>query len=54
MTPKGRMGMSNMWAWDERDETTTFPETPWALDLNMKDFPYPARSSRPMVLGKRF
>lgn len=41
MTPKGRMGMSNMWAWEELDEPVEFPETPWALDLNMEDFPYP-------------
>ena len=41
MTPEGRMGMSNMWRWDETDQPTRFPETPWALDLSMKDFPYP-------------
>lgn len=41
MTPKGRMGMSNMWRWDEADSPTTFPQTPWALDLTMRDFPYP-------------
>ncbi len=41
MTPKGRMGMSNMWAWDEGDTPVDFPQTPWALDLNMEDFPYP-------------
>ncbi|MFN3191994.1 MAG: FAD-dependent oxidoreductase [Aureliella sp.] len=41
MTPKGRMGMSNMWAWDEGKESLDFPETPWALDLEMEDFPYP-------------
>jgi hypothetical protein len=41
MEDKGRMGMSNMWAWDEVEEPTTFPETPWALDLKMDDFPYP-------------
>lgn len=41
MTPRGRMGMSNMWAWAERDKAVEFPETPWALDLTMKDFPYP-------------
>lgn len=41
MTPDGRMGMSNMWAWDEGEQPVTFPETPWALDLTMKDFPYP-------------
>jgi hypothetical protein len=38
---KGRMGMSNMWAWDEGKGATSFPETPWALPLEMKDFPYP-------------
>ncbi len=41
MTPKGRMGMSNMWAWDEAEQPVAFPETPWALDLDMEDFPYP-------------
>tara|TARA_R110002049_G_scaffold4601_5_gene32124 strand:+ start:179468 stop:181732 length:2265 start_codon:yes stop_codon:yes gene_type:complete len=41
MTPEGRMGMSNMWAWDESEVAKDFPETPWALDLNMDDFPYP-------------
>ncbi|AMV34237.1 dihydrolipoamide dehydrogenase [Pirellula sp. SH-Sr6A] len=38
---KGRMGMSNMWAWDEATAPTQFPKTPWALPLEMKDFPYP-------------
>ncbi len=33
--------MSNMWAWAEANSPTTFPETPWALPLEMKDFPYP-------------
>ncbi|MCA8998772.1 MAG: FAD-dependent oxidoreductase, partial [Planctomycetaceae bacterium] len=41
MEDKGRMGMSNMWAWDEGEKPVPFPETPWALDLTMKDFPYP-------------
>ncbi len=41
LTPQGRMGMSNMWAWDELDQKTNFPQTPWALPLNMEDFPYP-------------
>lgn len=36
-----RMGMSNMWAWEETDSTQSFPEVPWALDLTMADFPYP-------------
>jgi len=33
--------MSNMWAWDELETEASFPKTPWALDLNMADFPYP-------------
>jgi len=41
MTPKGRMGMSNMWAWDEGETEVSFPKTPWALPLSMADFPYP-------------
>jgi len=41
MTPKGRMGMSNMWAWSEGKKPVAFPKTPWALDLAMKNFPYP-------------
>ncbi len=41
MAEKGRMGMSNMWAWDEGDKSVDYPKTPWALDLNMSDFPYP-------------
>ncbi len=41
MTPDGRMGMSNMWAWGEQDKQVLFPETPWALPLEMEDFPYP-------------
>ena len=39
--PTGRMGMSNMWAWDELSEPVAFPKTPWALPLTMDDFPYP-------------
>lgn len=41
MAEDGRMGMSNMWAWANAEQPTTYPETPWALDLKMKDFPYP-------------
>ncbi|MHB0957759.1 MAG: FAD-dependent oxidoreductase [Pirellulaceae bacterium] len=41
MTPKQRMGMSNMWVWEETDQDVDFPVTPWALDLEMEDFPYP-------------
>jgi hypothetical protein len=41
MQPTQRMGMSNMWRWEEADHDVDFPETPWALDLDMADFPYP-------------
>jgi len=41
MEAKGRMGMSNMWAWANADDSRSYPKTPWALDLDMKDFPYP-------------
>lgn len=41
MTPEGRMGMSNMWVWDEGEQPVEFPDTTWALDLKMADFPYP-------------
>lgn len=41
MTPEGRMGMSNMWTWGEAKTPTEFPQTPWALPLQMADFPYP-------------
>ncbi|MFV2069289.1 MAG: FAD-dependent oxidoreductase, partial [Pirellulales bacterium] len=41
MTPTGRMGMSNMWVWDEVEHPVSFPKLPWALQLSMQDFPYP-------------
>lgn len=41
MQPTQRMGMSNMWIWEEVADPVEFPETPWALDLEMEDFPYP-------------
>ena len=41
MEPRGRMGISNMWAWAERESPQTFAATPWALPLTMADFPYP-------------
>jgi hypothetical protein len=43
MKDTGRMGMSNMWAWEETGKAQSFPETPWALDLPEKDFPYPRK-----------
>ena len=42
MKDEGRMGMSNMWTWANAEQAEAkFPATPWALDLEMKDFPYP-------------
>ncbi|MEM9826631.1 MAG: FAD-dependent oxidoreductase [Planctomycetota bacterium] len=47
MTPAGRMGMSNMWRWDNAKQAKPFPASrhveamSWTLDLNMADFPYP-------------
>ncbi|MDG2125353.1 MAG: FAD-dependent oxidoreductase, partial [Verrucomicrobiales bacterium] len=37
----GRMGMSNMWAWANADAARSFPETPWALQIDETGFPYP-------------
>ena len=37
------LGMSNMWRWKDSGAPQTFPETPWALDMDMDDFPYPKR-----------
>jgi hypothetical protein len=37
------LGMSNMWRWEDMGQPSKFPETPWALDLTMDDFPYPKR-----------
>lgn len=42
-TEKGHMGMSNMWRWKVADSLQPFPEVPWALDLQMDDFPYPGK-----------
>ncbi|MES2691954.1 MAG: FAD-dependent oxidoreductase [Verrucomicrobiota bacterium] len=39
--PKDLLGMSNMWVWSKADSDQNFPQTPWALDLTMDDFPYP-------------
>ena len=38
---KDLLGMSNMWVWSNADAPRTYPQTPWALDLKMDDFPYP-------------
>ncbi len=43
MVKDGRMGMSNMWMWDNGDSAVKFDETPWMLSFDDKDFPYPRR-----------
>ena len=42
------LGMSNMWVWSNADAPRSFPETPWALDLTMDDFPYPKKGKADM------
>jgi len=41
MEPGERMGMTNIWRWRYTDDDVPFPETPWALQLTEKAFPYP-------------
>ncbi len=38
------LGMSNMWRWEDGAQPQTFPDVPWALDMDMDDFPYPKRN----------
>lgn len=40
-TEKGRMGMSNMWLWENRDQPVAFPEKPWMHKFGTDQFPYP-------------
>ncbi|MBI5771976.1 MAG: FAD-dependent oxidoreductase [Verrucomicrobia bacterium] len=46
---KDLLGMSNMWVWSNAPTPQSFPATPWALDLNMDDFPYPKMGRGPMT-----
>lgn len=43
MTEEGRMGMSNMWMWENTAEPVNFSERPWMLEFDADDFPYPRR-----------
>ncbi len=43
MIDGGRMGMSNMWTWENASEPQSFPEIAWALPLTERDFPYPKK-----------
>lgn len=46
---KDLLGMSNMWVWGNAETPQSFPETPWALDLTMDDFPYPKKGRADMT-----
>ena len=46
---KDLLGMSNMWVWSNDTAPRKFPETPWALDLKMEDFPYPKMGKADMT-----
>jgi hypothetical protein len=41
MTEKGRMGMSNMWMWENQPQPVSFPEQPWMHRFSEEGFPYP-------------
>lgn len=38
---KGRMGMSNMWIWENQDKPVSFPEQEWMHKFTDGEFPYP-------------
>jgi hypothetical protein len=44
MEEKGRMGMSNMWMWENTAAPVAFREEAWMLPLKQGDFPYPQRN----------
>lgn len=59
MEPSGRMGMSNMWYWQNLNEVQKWPETPWALSLTLDDFPKTVKSAatlegKPFMKGEWF
>jgi hypothetical protein len=59
MEPEGRMGMSNMWYWQHEAESTPWPQTPWALPLELGDFPKTVSSKskiddKPFMKGEWF
>lgn len=47
-----RMGMTNIWYWHYTDHVVPFPETPWALQLTEKSFPYPTDGGYLNLEGK--
>ena len=51
--PDKRMGMSNMWFYQDAEQPTTWPATPWALPLALGDFP-PLQKSKSVLDEKPF
>ncbi|MFK7849711.1 MAG: FAD-dependent oxidoreductase [Akkermansiaceae bacterium] len=43
MTEKGRMGMSNMWIWENQKKAVEFPHQTWMHEFDSEDFPYPKK-----------
>lgn len=54
MQLEGHLGMSNMWYFLQEESPQPFPETPWALPLEIGDFPIPRRSRNPYSDGRHF
>lgn len=59
MEPEGRMGMSNMWYWQQEQTPQEWPQTPWALPLAIGDFPKTVKSAseidgQPFMKGEWF
>ncbi len=52
MLEEGHLGMSNMWKWQEADGLRNWPETPWALQLSMGDFPATKKAEGPVPYYK--
>ncbi len=48
-----RMGMSNMWFYQDEATASTWPATPWALPLELGDFP-PLQKSKSKIDDKPF
>ena len=51
--PDKRMGMSNMWFYQDAGQPSTWPATPWALPLALGDFP-PLQKSKSVLDDKPF
>src|SRR5262245_29833372 len=59
MEPEVRMGMSNMWYWQQEQSPQPWPQTPWALALDIGDFPKTVKSvseidGKPFMKGEWF